>query len=119
MAGLDPAIHDFLCRKDVDARHKAGHDEGVYCVARMSEATSGAVLERSRISLRSSGLRWSISHYAPIRPSVPACKRLMFSLCFQNKSSVSMTNREASAGWPNHHRNSGVTNAATNAESDE
>jgi hypothetical protein len=29
MAGLDPAIHVFLlkCRKDVDARHKAGHDE--------------------------------------------------------------------------------------------
>jgi hypothetical protein len=30
MAGLDPAIHDFLAAitKDVDARHKAGHDEG-------------------------------------------------------------------------------------------
>jgi hypothetical protein len=28
MAGLDPAIHDFLReRQDVDARHKAGHDE--------------------------------------------------------------------------------------------
>jgi hypothetical protein len=28
MAGLDPAIHDFLREKqDVDARHKAGHDE--------------------------------------------------------------------------------------------
>jgi len=29
MAGLDPAIHVFLARgtKDVDARHKAGHDE--------------------------------------------------------------------------------------------
>jgi hypothetical protein len=29
MAGLVPAIHVFLagCRKDVDARHKAGHDE--------------------------------------------------------------------------------------------
>jgi hypothetical protein len=25
MAGLDPAIHDFF--EDVDARHKAGHDE--------------------------------------------------------------------------------------------
>jgi hypothetical protein len=25
MAGLDPAIHGFLL-KDVDARHKAGHD---------------------------------------------------------------------------------------------
>jgi hypothetical protein len=29
MAGLDPAIHDLLTRKkDVDARHKAGHDGG-------------------------------------------------------------------------------------------
>jgi len=29
MAGLVPAIHVFLskARKDVDARHKAGHDE--------------------------------------------------------------------------------------------
>ena len=29
MAGLDPAIHDFLTAgtKDVDARLKAGHDE--------------------------------------------------------------------------------------------
>jgi hypothetical protein len=26
MAGLVPAIHDFLCSQDVDARHKAGHD---------------------------------------------------------------------------------------------
>jgi hypothetical protein len=28
MAGLVPAIHDFLAhrKKDVDARHKAGHD---------------------------------------------------------------------------------------------
>jgi hypothetical protein len=23
-----PAIHVFLCRQDVDARHKAGHDGG-------------------------------------------------------------------------------------------
>jgi hypothetical protein len=29
MAGLDPAIHAFLpaLPKDVDARHKAGHDD--------------------------------------------------------------------------------------------
>jgi len=29
MPGLDPAIHVFLvvAAKDVDARHKAGHDE--------------------------------------------------------------------------------------------
>jgi hypothetical protein len=30
MAGLDPAIHVFVAvrKKDVDARRKAGHDEG-------------------------------------------------------------------------------------------
>jgi hypothetical protein len=30
MAGLDPAIHVLVStvQKDVDARHKAGHDEG-------------------------------------------------------------------------------------------
>jgi hypothetical protein len=27
MAGLDPAIHVFLAAKNVDARHKAGHDD--------------------------------------------------------------------------------------------
>jgi hypothetical protein len=30
MAGLDPAIHVFVLgsiKQDVDARHKAGHDE--------------------------------------------------------------------------------------------
>ena len=26
MAGLAPAIHDFVFRQDVDARHRAGHD---------------------------------------------------------------------------------------------
>jgi hypothetical protein len=31
--GFVPAIHGLLkCRKDVDARHKAGHDEFTYCV---------------------------------------------------------------------------------------
>jgi hypothetical protein len=33
MAGLDPAIHAFICirvaRKDVDARVKPGHDENI------------------------------------------------------------------------------------------
>ncbi len=27
MAGLVPAIHVFICYQNVDARHKAGHDE--------------------------------------------------------------------------------------------
>jgi len=31
MAGLVPAIHDFLCRQDVDARDKPGHDD--FCAA--------------------------------------------------------------------------------------
>jgi hypothetical protein len=33
MAGLDPAIHVFLAGvdKDVDARHKAGHDDKQSC----------------------------------------------------------------------------------------
>jgi hypothetical protein len=29
MAGLDPAIHVFERRQDVDARHKAGHDDEI------------------------------------------------------------------------------------------
>jgi hypothetical protein len=56
MAGLVPAIHVFvsleLRKKDVDARHKAGHDEGM-----------------------------TNSHFFPILPSLPACSRLMFSRC--------------------------------------
>jgi hypothetical protein len=28
MAGLVPAIHVLAGKKDVDARHKAGHDDG-------------------------------------------------------------------------------------------
>jgi hypothetical protein len=32
MAGLVPAIHVLLCKKDVDARHKAGHDQLEACV---------------------------------------------------------------------------------------
>ena len=35
MAGLDPAIHvTIVCARNVDARHKAGHDE---CLAGMCE----------------------------------------------------------------------------------
>ena len=30
MAGLDPAIHVLLLFKDVDARHKAGHDDYIH-----------------------------------------------------------------------------------------
>jgi hypothetical protein len=38
MAGLVPAIHDCF-KKDVDARHKAGHDE--VWIARSSSAQAG------------------------------------------------------------------------------
>jgi hypothetical protein len=40
MAGLVPAIHVFLAvaKKDVDARHKAGHDEP--CLLRVEESTA-------------------------------------------------------------------------------
>jgi hypothetical protein len=31
MAGLVPAIHVFLLKQGVDARHKAGHDERQGC----------------------------------------------------------------------------------------
>jgi HK97 family phage prohead protease len=38
MAGLVPAIHDFVQRsRDVDARHKAGHDEGWFKDKKMLE----------------------------------------------------------------------------------
>ncbi|HXL13364.1 MAG TPA: hypothetical protein VN941_05310 [Bradyrhizobium sp.] len=52
MAGLDPAIHDFLFTKQgVDARHKAGHDEkenkkagsnpGLFCFPRCHRPPTG------------------------------------------------------------------------------
>src|SRR5438046_2241628 len=48
MAGLVPAIHDFLARntEDVDARHKAGHDEG--CMLKQSHETP----DQSRVDPR-------------------------------------------------------------------
>src|SRR3954471_12308142 len=45
----------FWPRQNVDGRDRPGHDEDD--VARMSVAISGAVLDWSRMSLRSSGLR--------------------------------------------------------------
>jgi len=29
MRGLDPRIHDFIAKQDVDARDKRGHDEEI------------------------------------------------------------------------------------------
>ena len=43
MAGLVPAIHAFLLyarKQDVDARHKAGHDEKLDYPARISRIAS-------------------------------------------------------------------------------
>jgi hypothetical protein len=43
MAGLGPAIHVFVATKqDVDARHKAGHDGGVYAPARHPRRGAGS-----------------------------------------------------------------------------
>ena len=39
MAGLVPAIHVLAKKKDVDARHKAGHDERNVALS-LSERTS-------------------------------------------------------------------------------
>jgi hypothetical protein len=39
MAGLVPAIHVLLVRKkDVDARHKAGHDDGEASTSKGSQS---------------------------------------------------------------------------------
>jgi hypothetical protein len=44
MAGLVPAIHVLLgCTKDVDARHKAGHDEGGVGASQLENALAQAV----------------------------------------------------------------------------
>ena len=51
MAGLDPAIHVFLQHgKDVDARHKAGHDEGEVRQAYFTGAVICSVRSRSVMS---------------------------------------------------------------------
>jgi hypothetical protein len=48
MAGLVPAIHAFPCAKqDVDARHKAGHDECSYQSGFRKSSTRSALIERS------------------------------------------------------------------------
>src|SRR5947209_285423 len=49
MAGLVPAIHAFLYRfsKDVDARHKAGHDEKATADAARSDASPAPAGQKS------------------------------------------------------------------------
>jgi hypothetical protein len=43
MAGLDPAIHVLasVIEEDVDARHKAGHDEWMRCIQLRGTDTIG------------------------------------------------------------------------------
>jgi hypothetical protein len=45
MAGLVPAIHVFLPCQDVDARHKAGHDESIQ--TEYASATKSFVNQKS------------------------------------------------------------------------
>ena len=42
MAGLDPAIHVFLflVSKDVDAQHKAGHDDSLILLVLLVDLTA-------------------------------------------------------------------------------
>jgi hypothetical protein len=42
MAGLVPAIHVFSAKKDVDARHKAGHDGHIESFRTKSALTGAA-----------------------------------------------------------------------------
>jgi hypothetical protein len=51
MAGLDPAIHVFCvtAKEDVDARHKAGHDEGVRS---MQGRTGSAALPINSVAMQ-------------------------------------------------------------------
>jgi len=46
MAGLGPAIHVLLCGyKDVDARHKAGHDGGESFARILTAQTAAAPID--------------------------------------------------------------------------
>jgi hypothetical protein len=72
MAGLDPAIHVFTCagKKDVDARHKAGHDE----IARIRAliARNGLILRDGAefiIGPRSARTRWRLLRMSLKAPS--------------------------------------------------
>jgi hypothetical protein len=57
MAGLVPAIHVFLvkCCQDVDARHKAGHDESKQHSLLLLRADLSSYFFTSGHSLASSG----------------------------------------------------------------
>src|SRR6478752_362858 len=98
MAGLVPAIHVFLPRKlqDVDARHKAGHDDGVYAPgkSRMRLATMPSItsdvppsielaLVRSQARGRAPPLERSLSHSSASMPPADiriSCRRLLSSV---------------------------------------
>ena len=61
MAGLVPAIHVLLKPKDVDARHKAGHDERGKRYRRTAYRAFGLLTPRNSI-IRSS---WLLSMWMP------------------------------------------------------
>jgi catechol 2,3-dioxygenase-like lactoylglutathione lyase family enzyme len=65
MAGLVPAIHVFLARstKEVDARHKAGHDEFKSKRDTMTNSPSPPVPRFTVITLGVSDMRASIAFY--------------------------------------------------------
>ncbi len=54
MAGLVPAIHAFNPRKDVDARHKAGHDDEGMSSRPLEEAQNAGWYWYSQVSLKTS-----------------------------------------------------------------
>ena len=66
MAGLGPAIHDFggCSKKDVDGRHKAGHDERAGSVARLSRTQHVVQALPQGIRHRSDGILTTVPCYA-------------------------------------------------------
>src|SRR5258705_5736683 len=70
MAGLVPAIHDLLCsnQEDVDARHKAGHDErnphpGIH--SWQSGLTDASLSSPARAMVWDGRMRWGWQAAAP------------------------------------------------------
>ncbi len=57
--------------------------------------------------------------FCPILPSVPARRRLMFSLCFHQRSATRIAATSAIPGSPKSHRTTGVAALATRADREE
>gem|GEM_PF-1084079 len=57
MAGLVPAIHVFACSgEDVDARHRAGHDDFFMFMRHTQQSSSPSLLPDSGLSTLRAGL---------------------------------------------------------------